>query len=62
MSCACEQKRLRQEIDRMRRLAKVFAEIENTTAVLYKNEDGTYGFMSADTETDKEIIEYITPY
>lgn len=62
MSCACENRRLGQEIDRYRRLAKAWAKAEGVIAVIYKNEDGTYGFMAASDENDKTIIEYITPY
>lgn len=43
----------------MRRLAKAAAVLRDKTMALYLNEDGTYSF---DTETDKQIIEYISPY
>lgn len=62
MSCACEHKRLGQQIDRIRRLAKAWAESEDMTVVIYKNYDDTYGFAPITTEIDKPIIEYITPY
>jgi len=62
MSCACEHKRLGQEIERIRRLAKGYAEVEQKTTVLYKNSDGTYGFCCMGYENDREIVEYITPY
>ena len=62
MSCACENKRLRQEYERIRRLAKVWAEMEEETAVLYRNEDGTFGFASASEEIVKPIVEFVTPY
>lgn len=62
MSCACEHKKLGMEIDRFRRLAKVFAQMEDANVVLYKNPDGTYGFCKASSETTNQIIEYITPY
>lgn len=61
MSCACEQKKLASEYERMRRLAKATAELNDKTVVLYQNEDGTYGFTT-DIEIDKPIIEYISPY
>ncbi len=35
--------------------------MEGETVVIYRNDDGTYGFVTAD-ENDKEIVEYITPY
>ena len=62
MSCACENQRMGQEIERIRRLAKAWAKMEGVTAVLYKKEDGTYGFMPIYEEIGKRIIEYITPY
>ena len=61
MSCACEHKKLASEYERMRRLAKATAKIEDKTVALYKNDDGTYGF-TADTEIDKPIVEYISPF
>lgn len=61
MSCACEQKRLSSEYERMRRLAKATAKLEGQTVALYKNGDGTYGFTT-DIETDIPIVEYISPY
>lgn len=51
-----------QEMERIRRLAKTWARMEGKTAVLYKNEDGTFGFTSATEEIDKIIVEYITHY
>lgn len=61
MSCACEHKRLASEYERMRRLAKAAAKLRDKTVALYKNDDGTYGFTT-DTDSDKSIVEYITPY
>ena len=62
MSCGCENKRLGSELERARRLAKAFAIEQEITVALYRNEDGTYRFCPIDTEIDKTIIEYITPY
>lgn len=62
MSCACENRRLGQEYERIRRLAKAWAKMEDKTTVLYQNEDGTYGFTSISEEIVKPIVEYITPY
>lgn len=61
MSCACENKRLAGERERMRRLAKGAAEIEGKTVALFAKEDGTYGF-SVEPSPGKHIVEYITPY
>lgn len=62
MSCACENKRMSQEYERMRRLAKALAKMENKDVVTYSNDDGTYGFTSDLDNNDKPIVEYITPY
>lgn len=62
MSCACEHKKLGQEIERIRRLAKGYAEMEGVTVALFRNADGTFGFCSVNVEIEKEIVEYITPY
>lgn len=62
MSCACEHKRMGQELDRIRRLAKALAKMDDAVVVIYQNADGTYGFQSADNEINKPIIEFITKY
>ena len=62
MSCACEHKRMGQELDRFHGLAKAWAKMEGETAVIYKKDDGTYGFASISAEIGKPIVEYITPY
>lgn len=62
MSCGCENQRMSSERERMRRLAKALAKMEDATVALYRNEDGTYGFALASTEIKKPIVEYITPY
>ena len=62
MSCACEHKRMGQELDRYRIIATAWAKMEGETAVIYKNDDGTYGFASISVEIGKPIVEYITPY
>lgn len=62
MSCACQNMRLSKELERVRRLAKVYAALEGRTAVIYRRTDGIYGFMPSGEETDNEIVEYVTPY
>lgn len=62
MSCACEHKRMSSEYERILRLAKAFAQLEEDTVAIYANDDGTYGFCLASLEIDKTIIEYISPY
>lgn len=61
MSCACENKKRSGEYERMRRLAKMTAKLREKTVALYMNDDGTYG-ISVDNETDKKIVEYLSPY
>lgn len=61
MSCACENKKLAKEYERIYRLAKATAKLQQTTVALYKNADGTYDFTN-ETDINKPIIEYISPY
>lgn len=61
MSCACENKKLGQELERIRRLAKSLARMEDADVGIFRNADGTYGFAKA-ANIDKPIIEYISPY
>lgn len=61
MSCACEHKKMASEYERMWRLAKATAALEDKTVALYKNDDGTYGF-TIDAEIDKPIVEFVSPY
>lgn len=62
MSCACMNRRIGQDLDRIRRLAKAFAQSEGVTVAIYKNGDGTYNFVTVSHVSDKQIIEYVTPY
>lgn len=50
------------ELDRIRRLAKALAKMDDAVVVIYQNADGTYGFQSVDNEINKPIIEFITKY
>lgn len=61
MSCGCEHKKLASEYERMRRLAKATARLQENTVVLYRNDDGTFG-ISPDLEIMKNVMEFITPY
>lgn len=61
MSCGCEHKKLASEYERMRRLAKATARLQENTVVLYRNDDGTFG-ISPDIEIKKNVVEFITPY
>ena len=49
------------EYERMLRLAKATAQLHDKTVALYKNDDGTYGFTT-DTEINKPIVEFVSPY
>lgn len=62
MSCGCEHKKLGGEIERIKRLAKAYAKMEDTTVAIYSNPDGTYGFCISSVEISKPIVEYITQY
>lgn len=62
MSCACENKRMSHELERYRRLARAWARLEGEPAVIYRNSDGSYGFVSADKAEDKEIVEFVSSY
>lgn len=62
MSCRCENDKMRREYDRIRRLAKAYAAIEGASAVIFRNNDGTYDFCREADKSDKNILEYITPY
>ncbi len=62
MSCDCEHKRMGADYERMRRLAKALARMEDETVAMYRNPDGTYGFGLAGRESEKTITEYISPY
>lgn len=59
MSCACENKKLASDLDRIRRLAKALAIAEGKTVGIYINADGTYGFGTIDV-VDNPITEYIS--
>ena len=65
MSCGCENKKMATEIERIRRLAKALAKIENEIVGIWLNDNGTYGFCKESViseEIEDKIIEYITPY
>lgn len=62
MSCACDNRRRAMEYERIYRLAKALARMEEADAVIYVMKDGTYGFSLAETEIDMNILETVTPY
>lgn len=62
MSCHCEHKKLGGEIERIRKLAKAYARMEDTTVAIYSNTDETYGFCRISAEISKPIVEYITQF
>lgn len=62
MSCACENKKLSTDRERIARLAKALAVTEGEDTAVYLNEDGTYGFATVSHANGKNIVEYKTPY
>lgn len=50
------------QYERIRRIAKAWSRMEDAVAVIFRNEDGTFGFVSAAENIQKPIVEYITPY
>lgn len=64
MSCACQNMKYGQEYVRIRSLAKAWAKLEDSCAVIYQKDNGTYDFtsISRKNELTEQIIEYITPY
>lgn len=62
MSCMCEQKQLQSDYQRMRKLAKALAMLENSTVEIWKNADGTYQYGVIGTAGSNTVIEYITDY
>lgn len=62
MSCACEHKKLSSEYERMKRLAKACARLQEQTVGLYKNPDDTYAFCVVTETSDKQFLEYLSPY
>lgn len=62
MSCACENRKLGQEYDRIHRLAKALAKLEDCLVAIYQRPDGTYGFTAEPSAINEPIVEYITQY
>ncbi|MDE5976545.1 MAG: hypothetical protein K2G69_08350 [Muribaculaceae bacterium] len=62
MSCGCTNRKLGGEYERIRRLAKSLAEMDDALVAIYARPDGTFGFDRADIAGDVKIIEYLTPY
>lgn len=62
MSCACEQKKLSSEYERMKRLAKAAAKLRDETVALCRNPDGTYRLAFPDEKLTGEAVEYFSPY
>lgn len=60
MSCACENKKAATEYDRIHRLAKNLAKLENCLVGIFKTGAGTYDFSAL--PVDKDIIEVVSPY
>ncbi|MBR1467344.1 MAG: hypothetical protein IJ606_01795 [Bacteroidaceae bacterium] len=58
MSCACERKKRMSEQSRVSELARKYAIMEQTMAVVYKKADGTFSFAPVGEEIKGEIVEY----
>ena len=64
MSCGCSQiRKERSGYDNIKRLAKAWAKADNKVVLIYKNPDGSYGFMGAGCPEalSREAIEYVSP-
>lgn len=59
MSCACENRKAMQELERVRALARKAAEMLDEIHVLYRKADGTYNFVPYGEEYNGEFVEYI---
>lgn len=58
MSCACQNKKLASELDRISRLARKMAIIEQCIYEVRKHDDGTYSFNKKGNGTKGKIVEY----
>ncbi len=57
MSCGCENKKALSDLERVRKLAKVMARMEQCVYVIYQKKDGTYNFVREGEEVCP--IEYV---
>ena len=62
MSCRCEHIKMNAEYDRIKRLAKSYAEIEQKSVAIYGKDGGGYDFCAVNEIGDKQIIEIISRY
>lgn len=58
MSCACENRKRMEDIERMRSLAKKAAKMEGKVCILYEN-DGIFGFVPEGVEYKGVFVEYV---
>ena len=63
MSCLCENKRMSEDLERAKRLAKAAAKMTGETMIVYAKDGGGYGFSSErEIKASNTPIEYLTPY
>lgn len=60
MSCACENKKMSSDRERIRTLAKKLAVVEQQTIAIIKNSDGTYDFCPVASIDGRKVVEYIS--
>ena len=58
MACACENRKLQSELDRVSELAKKAAVLDSCIYVVYQRKDGTYAFDKLGVEIKGTIVEY----
>lgn len=62
MSCRCQQEQWQRDYAKQRDLAKKAAVLLDCPQVLYRTEDGRFGFVTEGGEVKGEIYEIITQY
>ena len=62
MSCRCQQEQWQRDLKKQEELAKKTAVMLNCPQVLYRTDDGRFGFVSEGNEYNGEFYEIITQY
>lgn len=62
MSCRCQQEQWQRDYAKQRDLAKKAAVMLDCPQVLYRTDDGRFGFVSEGNEYNGEFYEIITQY
>ena len=58
MSCACQNKKLASELERISKLARKMAIIEQCVSEIRKHSDGTYSYNKLGYGSKGEVVEY----